>query len=119
MGDSERRLVSTETRLTALALLRAALEHVNPEGKDLPAREIATRVDAYLARTEPLLDTETGDPAASTMAAMGLLVSMLTSLGAGALEAFAYAKHGRRATREELLASYALFEEGFLLGPPE
>ena len=119
MGDSERRLVSTEARLTALALLRAALENRNPEGKDLPTREIATRVDAYLARTEPLLTPETGDPGMSTMAAMGALVAMLTSVGAGALEALMYVKYQRHATSEELLDGFAQFEEGFLLGHPE
>jgi hypothetical protein len=119
VNDGERRLVATEARLTALALLRAALENQDPEHKDLPPREVAAKADEYVARTVPLLDTETGDPNVSAMAAMGLLAGMLTSIGAGAIEAVAYAKHGRRATSEELLSSFAQFEEGFLLGRPE
>lgn len=119
MDDAGRRLVTTEARLTALALLRAALENVNPEGKDLCPRVVAAKAEEYVARVVPLLDPETGDPNASAMAAMGLLAAMLTSVGAGALEAVAYARHGRRATRAELLAGFTQFEEGFLLGHPE
>jgi hypothetical protein len=116
VNDGERRLVTTEARLTALALLRAALENTDPEGKDLPPREVAAKADEYVARTVPLLDAETGDPDVSAMAAMALLVAMLTSVSAGALEALSLAKRGRRAARGELLADFAQFEEGFLLG---